>query len=159
MYKRQERGWELIYGGATSGLMGAVADAALAAGGEVTGVIPASLVDRELAHRGLTRHSVVATLAERKAQMFAGAHAFLALPGGFGTLDELFGVLTLVQIGELPGRPCVLIDINGYYEPLVRFVDHATAHGLLQPRYRGLLLRAATVEEALRLVDPAPPTA
>ncbi|RYE94843.1 MAG: TIGR00730 family Rossman fold protein [Myxococcales bacterium] len=148
------RGWGLVYGGATSGLMGALADAALGAGGEVSGVIPASLVDRELAHQGLTRHSVVATLAERKARMFAEAHAFVALPGGFGTLDELFSVLTLMQIGELAGKTCVLLDLDGYYEGLLRFADHAVSSGLLLPRYRALLLRAASVDEALALLDP-----
>lgn len=149
------RGWGLVYGGATVGLMGAVANAALSAGAEVIGVIPTSLVLREIEHPGLTRNVRVATLAERKALMFAESDAFLALPGGFGTLDELFEALTLGQIGESSSKPCVLLNTSGYYDHLRRFIDHAVDSGLLLPRYRALLLDAPTAAEALDRCAPA----
>lgn len=146
------RGWGLVYGGATTGLMGAVADACLSGGGEVYGVIPGSLVEREIAHPGLTRNERVATLGERKARMFELSRGFLALPGGFGTLDELFEALTLGQIGEVEAKPCVLLNYRGFYDHLLRFCDHAVGAGLLLPRYRSLLLEATTAEGALDLL-------
>lgn len=149
------RGWGLVYGGSTTGLMGAVADAALEAGAEVHGVIPASLVEREIAHTGLTRNVQVETLAQRKAQMLAASDAFVALPGGFGTLDELFEALTLGQLGEQPLKPCLLLNVGGYYDHLLRFLEHATATGLLLPRHRAMLLDAPSVEGALGLLEGA----
>jgi uncharacterized protein (TIGR00730 family) len=112
------RGWRLVYGGGRIGLMGAVADGVLSAGGEAVGVIPAKLMERELAHRGLARLEVVNDMATRKQRMIELSDAFVALPGGLGTLDELFEVLTLRQIGE-HSRPAALFDQNGYWQPLV----------------------------------------
>jgi uncharacterized protein (TIGR00730 family) len=133
------RGVGLVYGGASVGTMGAVADAALAAGGEVIGVIPQSLVDREVGHAGLTELLVVADLHERKAKMAALADAFLALPGGAGTLEELFEVFTWAQLG-LHAKPIALLDVDGYYQPMLRFLDHMAEEGFLKPVYREMLI-------------------
>jgi uncharacterized protein (TIGR00730 family) len=112
----------LVYGGGNVGLMGIVADAALAAGGEVIGVIPEQLVGWEVAHRGLTRLEVVANMHERKARMFDLSDAFVALPGGFGTLDEMFEMLTWRQLG-LGDKPCAFLDVDGFFAPLVAMMD------------------------------------
>jgi uncharacterized protein (TIGR00730 family) len=112
----------LVYGGGNVGLMGIVADAALAAGGEVVGVIPAQLVDWEVAHSGLSRLEVVANMHERKARMFDLSDAFVALPGGFGTLDEMFEMLTWRQLG-LGDKPCAFLDVDDFYDPLVAMLD------------------------------------
>lgn len=133
-----ERGLGLVYGGASTGLMGAVADAALASGGKVHGVLPEFMIAREVAHRGLTTLQLVGSMHERKAAMAAHADAFVALPGGFGTLEELFEVLTWAQLG-LHRKPCALLDVDGYYEPLVVFLDRAVSEGLLRPEYRAML--------------------
>jgi uncharacterized protein (TIGR00730 family) len=133
------RGIELVFGGGRLGLMGAVADAALAAGGRVTGVIPAGLVDRELAHHGVDDLRIVGTLHERKAVMAELADAFLALPGGLGTLEELAEVLSWAQL-DLHAKPIGALDVNGYFGPLVAFLDHATAEGFIGERQRGLLI-------------------
>ena len=124
------RGWGAVYGGASVGLMGAVADAALAAGGEVQGVIPESMVARELAHRGLTELFVVGSMHERKAKMHALSDAFLALPGGFGTLDETFEALTWLQLG-LHDKPVGLLDAGGFWQPLVRWIERAVDDGFV----------------------------
>ena len=121
----------LVYGGGRVGLMGAVADGALAAGGEVTGVIPQELVARELAHGGLTRLHVVETLHERKALMADLSDGFIALPGGFGTLDELLEQLTWSQLG-LHAKPIGLLDAEGYWGPLIALAQHATAEGFVR---------------------------
>lgn len=133
------RGLSLVFGGGRVGLMGVVADAALAAGGEVIGVIPQRLIDAEVAHAGLTRLDVVASMHERKARMAELSDAFIALPGGFGTLDELFEILTWAQLG-LHGKPCGLIDVDGYYAPLVAWADAAVAAGFVRPAHRRLLM-------------------
>ena len=133
------RGIDLVYGGGRLGLMGAVADAALAAGGRVTGVIPAGLVDRELAHRGVTDLRIVTTLHERKAVMAELADAFLALPGGLGTLEELAEVLSWAQLG-LHAKPIGALDVGGFFRPLVADLDHAAAEGFVSDRHRDLLL-------------------
>jgi len=112
----------LVYGGGNVGLMGTVADAVLAAGGEVVGVIPQQLVDWEVAHRGLTKLEVVDSMHERKARMFDLADAFVALPGGFGTLDEMFEMLTWRQLG-LGDKPCAFLDVDGFYAPLIAMMD------------------------------------
>jgi len=125
------RGLGLVFGGGRVGLMGAVADAALAAGGEVVGVIPQGLVDRELAHEGVTRLEVVASLHERKARMAELADAFVALPGGFGTLDELLEQLTWSQLG-LHASPIGLLDVEGFWGPLVALARHATEEGFVR---------------------------
>ncbi|MBZ0230883.1 MAG: TIGR00730 family Rossman fold protein [Deltaproteobacteria bacterium] len=145
------RGWTLVYGGASVGLMGVLADAALAAGGQVHGVIPGEMMDREIAHARLTRLDIVGSMAQRKEVMFAASDAFITLPGGFGTLDELFEALTGALLGY-HARPCVLVDLNGYYADLVRFLDSAVAWGLLKPQYRALLEVVDTPENAVSLL-------
>jgi len=132
------RGVGLVYGGASVGLMGEVANAALAEGGEVLGVIPRALWEREVAHEGLTRLEVVGSMHERKARMADLADAFIALPGGVGTLEELFEVWTWAQLG-MHAKPCGLLDVEGYYGPLLRFVDHAVAESFLREAHRGML--------------------
>ena len=125
------RGVGLVYGGGRVGLMGAVADAALAAGGEVVGVIPQELVERELAHSGVTDLRVVGSLHERKALMAELADGFVALPGGFGTLDELLEQLTWSQLG-LHAKPVGLLDVEGYWRPLIELARHATEEGFVR---------------------------
>ena len=142
------RGIRLVYGGGRLGLMGAVADAALAAGGEVVGVIPRGLVDRELAHPGLDELVIVETLHERKFEMEERADAFLALPGGLGTLEELAEVLSWAQL-DLHAKPIGLLDVDGYFRTLEGFLDHAAREGFVAERHRRLLLRAGTVEDLL----------
>ncbi len=133
------RGLGLVYGGGSVGLMGAVADAALAEGGEVVGVIPKALQLRELAHERLTSLHVVASMHERKAKMAELAHGFIALPGGMGTLEEFAEILTWAQLG-LHARPCGLLDVAGYYRTLVAFLDEAVGEGFLRPEHRRLVL-------------------
>jgi uncharacterized protein (TIGR00730 family) len=132
------RGTGLVFGGGHVGLMGAVADAALAAGGEVTGVIPRALELRELAHGGLTRLHVVGSMHERKALMADLSDAFLALPGGMGTLDELAEIVTWAQLG-VHAKPVGLLDVKGYFAPLVAFFDRAEQEGFLRPEHRRLV--------------------
>lgn len=136
------RGIALVYGGGSVGLMGAVADATLEAGGEVVGVIPRALQLRELAHPGLTTLHVVSSMHERKAKMASLAEGFVALPGGMGTLEELSEILTWAQLG-LHARPCGLLDVGGYYDPLIAFLDRAVEQGFVRPEHRRLLLVAA----------------
>jgi uncharacterized protein (TIGR00730 family) len=125
------RGLGLVYGGGHVGLMGALADGVLAAGGDVIGIIPQQLVDRELAHPGVTDLRIVESLHERKALMAANADAFVALPGGFGTLDELMEQLTWAQLG-LHTKPMGLLDVADYWRPLIAFARHATEHGFVR---------------------------
>jgi uncharacterized protein (TIGR00730 family) len=144
-----ERGIGIVYGGARVGLMGALADAALAAGGEVIGVIPQALVEREIAHRGLTELRIVASMHERKALMAELADGFVALPGGIGTLEELFEVWTWGQLG-LHAKPCALLDTDGFYGPLAAFLDHLVDAGFVREAHRAMLLTAHSPEELLR---------
>jgi uncharacterized protein (TIGR00730 family) len=134
-----QRSIELVYGGGAVGLMGAVADAALAAGGRVTGVIPAGLVERELAHKGVTELRIVTTLHERKAVMAELSDAFLALPGGLGTLEELAEVLSWAQL-ELHAKPVGALDVGGFFGSLVAYLNHAADEGFVAPGHRDLLL-------------------
>ncbi|GAA3863350.1 TIGR00730 family Rossman fold protein [Saccharothrix violaceirubra] len=134
-----ERGIGVVYGGARIGTMGAVADAALAAGGEVVGVIPGFLVDLEIAHTGLTELRVVGTLHERKALMLELSDAVVALPGGTGTLDELFEAWTWAQLG-LHDKPVGVLNLDRFYDPLVAMVDGMDTHGFLKPTARDRLL-------------------
>lgn len=134
-----ERGIGLVYGGAGVGTMGELADAALAAGGSVVGVIPQSLVDWEVAHGGLTEQHVVTNLHERKALMAHLSDAFIALPGGAGTLDELFETWTWAQLG-LHAKPVGLLDVKGYFQPMIQFLDHMVTEGFLKPPYREMLI-------------------
>jgi uncharacterized protein (TIGR00730 family) len=133
------RGMGVVYGGASVGLMGVVADAALAAGLEVIGVIPRAIEAREVAHRGLTELHVVDSMHTRKATMAELADGFLALPGGFGTLEEIAEVLTWAQLG-LHEKPCGALDVAGYFTPLVAYFDNAVAEGLLRPEHRAMFL-------------------
>ena len=128
-------GLAVVYGGGNVGLMGIVADAALAAGGEVIGVIPEQLVGWEVAHRGLTRLDVVANMHERKARMFDLSDAFVALPGGFGTLDEMFEMLTWRQLG-LGDKPCAFLDVDGFFAPLIAMMDRMVEERFLHPDQR-----------------------
>jgi len=144
-------GLGIVYGGANVGLMGAVADAALAAGGQVIGVLPEVLAGREIAHTGLTRLESVATMHQRKARMVALADAFLILPGGYGTLDEMLEIVTWSQL-RLHAKPCILINTIGYWDGLLAFLDSTVRAGFLKPENRSLLLVAETAAEAVRLV-------
>ena len=133
-----ERGWRLVYGGGRVGLMGVVADAALQAGAEVIGVIPESLQQREVGHRGLTELHVVPTMHRRKQLMAERADAFVAMPGGIGTLEELFEAWTWAQLGY-HDQPIGLLDVAGYYENLLRFLDESVAQGFLDAAQRARL--------------------
>lgn len=135
------RGIGLVYGGASVGLMGAVADSVLAAGGEVIGVIPQMLVAKELAHPGLTEQHVVESMHARKAKMAELSDAFIALPGGVGTLEELFEIWTWAQLGT-HAKPCGLLDVNGFYAKLEAFLDHVVEEGFLREGHRGMLMVA-----------------
>jgi uncharacterized protein (TIGR00730 family) len=144
-----ERGLGLIYGGARVGLMGAVADAALAAGGHVVGVIPHVLVDKEIAHDGITELHVTSTMHTRKALMAERADAFLVLPGGFGTFEEMFEVLAW-QTLKIHSKPVVLLNVAGFYDKLLEFLDVCDAEGMLRGN-RQILLVAQSVNDALAL--------
>src|SRR5450631_203549 len=148
------KGWGLVYGGADIGLMGALADAVLAGQGPVIGVIPKALVDREIAHDQLTELRVVSSMHERKARMATLADAFIALPGGYGTLDEFLEILTWAQLG-IHQKPCVLINTAGYYEGLLSFLDHAVKEDFLRIHNRQLLLTARNAEHAISLIEEA----
>ena len=128
-------GLALVYGGGNVGLMGVVADAVLQAGGEVIGVIPEQLVGWEVAHKGVTRLEVVANMHERKKRMFDLSDAFVALPGGFGTLDEMFEMLTWRQLG-IGNRPCAFLDVDGFYQPLIGMIDRMVEERFLHPDQR-----------------------
>lgn len=145
-------GLTLVYGGGCYGLMGAVADAALARGGKAIGILPEALKGRELAHVGLTRLETVATMHERKARINDLSDALVALPGGHGTLDELMEAVTWAQLG-LHAKPCILMNIAGYWDGLLRFLDSAVAAGFVRPCDRALLHVTGGAEEALALAQ------
>ena len=147
-----ERGIGVVYGGAHKGLMGILADTALAAGGEVIGVIPQQLFDREIAHTGLTEQHVVASMHERKALMAELADAFIALPGGAGTLEELIEVFTWSMLG-LHAKPLGVLNVNGYYDGLAALLDNAVAQRFLRPEHRAALHAEATPEALLERFD------
>ena len=154
------RGIGLVYGGGDVGLMGIAADAVLAGGGEVIGVIPRSLVLAEVAHQGLTELVVVGSMHERKAKMAELADAFVSLPGGFGTLDETFEILTWNQLGLL-AKPLVFLDVEGFWDPLFTQIARMIDTGLVRAKHRDLARRASSVVEALDLAAepyvPPPP--
>jgi|SRR5579883_680832 uncharacterized protein (TIGR00730 family) len=161
-----EKGMGLVYGGATVGLMGILADAALAEGAEVVGVMPNVLMDREIAHRGVTHFHVVKTMHERKALMYEQAEAFIALPGGYGTLDEFIEIVTWALL-KIHQKPCILINTSGYYDSFLAFLDHAMSQGFIKPETRKLIQVASDAESALaiaqrhwneRQTQPAPDT-
>jgi uncharacterized protein (TIGR00730 family) len=143
------RGLGLVYGGARVGLMQAVAEAALAGNGRVIGVIPTVLADLEVAHHGLTELHITETMHTRKAMIGERADAFIALPGGFGTFEELFEVLAW-QTLKLHAKPIVLLNTNGFYDKLLAFLDHCVEQGMLKPGKRDIVLVAETVDDALR---------
>jgi len=131
-------GYGLVYGGAHVGLMGVVADAVLAAGGCAIGIIPNFLVEKEVAHRGLSELKIVASMHERKDTMAKLSDGFIALPGGFGTIEEFFEVLTWGQL-RLHGKPCGLLNVAGYYDDLLRFLDNTVSHRLVTPENRAMI--------------------
>jgi uncharacterized protein (TIGR00730 family) len=149
-------GLELVYGGANVGLMGAVADAALAGGAQVIGVLPEVLAGREIAHTGLTRLETVATMHQRKARMVALADAFLILPGGYGTLDEMLEIVTWSQL-RMHAKPCILINTAHYWDGFLAFLDSTVTAGFLRTENRRLLLVAATAADAVAMVAAAKP--
>ncbi|MFP4600697.1 MAG: TIGR00730 family Rossman fold protein [Persicimonas sp.] len=152
-----ERGHRLVYGGASVGLMGVVADAALEAGGEAVGVIPGGLNDKERAHTGLTELHVVGSMHERKAMMEDLADAFISLPGGMGSLEEFAEIFTWAQLG-LHKKPCGLMNVNGYFEPLVAYFDHTVDEGFLWPEHRRIILVGDSPEDLLdQFADYQPP--
>jgi uncharacterized protein (TIGR00730 family) len=144
-------GMGLVYGGANVGLMGTVADAALACGAEVIGVLPSVLGDREIAHARLTTLELVPTMHERKARMADLATAFIALPGGYGTLDELMEVVTWAQL-RIHHKPCIVVNTLGYWDGLLTFLDSAVTAGFLKMENRKLLRVAASAAEAMEMV-------
>jgi len=147
-----ERGYGLVFGGGSIGLMGVAADAALDAGAEVFGVIPDLIMDCEVGHNGLTELCVVRSMHERKAMMANRADAFIALPGGFGTMDEFMEIVTWAQLG-IHSKPCVLVNVAGYYDPLLRFLEVAVEDGFIRHENRGLIQVAQTPSEALEMIE------
>ena len=142
------RGIGLVYGGGSIGLMGILADAALAAGAEVIGVIPRAMATREIAHHGLPDLRIVGSMHERKALMAELADGFVALPGGLGTFEELFETITWAQLG-LHAKPLALLNVAGYFDPLLATMEHAIAEQFVRPEYRALFLCAPDVEALL----------
>jgi len=156
------RGCGLVYGGGNVGLMNVIADTVLGSGGEVIGVIPNALVSREVAHRGLTELRVVQSMHERKALMAELSDGFIAMPGGIGTMEEIFEVLSWAQLG-LHDKPCGLLNAAGYYDPLIQFLDHAVSADFIKPQHRALMIveeRPAALldrfEQAWRARSPTP---
>jgi uncharacterized protein (TIGR00730 family) len=142
------RGIELVYGGGRVGLMGIVANACLNEGGRVIGVIPQALADKEVAHTGLTELRIVTSMHERKSLMADLSDAFMALPGGFGTWEEFFEVLTWAQLG-IHRKACGVLNVGGYYDPLLQMADRALSEGFVREMHRGLLLSDADPEQLL----------
>jgi uncharacterized protein (TIGR00730 family) len=149
------RGGVIVYGGATVGLMGQVADAAMAAGGRVFGVIPQLLVDKEVAHTGIDDLVVVETMHQRKAMMAERAAAYVILPGGFGTLEEFYEVLTWKQLG-MHRKPIIVVNLAGYYDHLLAQTEHAIAEGMVKPAYRELYTVVTSVAELIQFLEATP---
>jgi hypothetical protein len=147
-----EAGMELVYGGGRTGLMGAVADGALAAGGSVIGIIPQQLEDREVAHRGINDLRIVGSMHERKALMAELSDGFIALPGGFGTFEEFCEAVTWVQLG-IHRKPCVLANLDGYYDPLVAQFDHGRTSGFISPENRAIVRVVDTLDALLDVIQ------
>ena len=151
-----ERQIALVYGGGKVGLMGAIADAVVAAGGDVIGVMPQALIDKEIGHPGIDELIVTTTMHERKAIMADRADGFIALPGGFGTLDEFCEILTWAQLGY-HSKPCGILDIDGFFTDLLAFFDHATSRGFIQPQHRQMLIESSNpVDLLVRMSDFQP---
>ena len=149
-------GIRLVYGGGNVGLMGVVADAVMAGGGSVLGVIPVGLFETEQGHRGITELVEVGSMHERKARMAAEDDAFLALPGGLGTLEELAEILTWAQLG-IHSHPVAVLDIDGFWDPIIGFLDGAVAAGFMRPANRALLRVATSVDEILDVLTASAP--
>ena len=147
-----KRNLSLVYGGGNVGLMGIIADAVLAEGGEVIGVIPQSLVDREVAHQSLTTRHIVNSMHERKALMADLSDGFIAMPGGMGTFDEFCEILTWAQLG-IHQKPCGILNVENYFTPLLKMFDHATDEGFLRDAHRDLVIEATKPEILLDLFD------
>jgi uncharacterized protein (TIGR00730 family) len=145
----------LVYGGGNIGLMGILADATLEASGEVIGVIPQFLIDLEVAHRSLTKLIVVESMHERKAEMASRADAFVALPGGFGTMEEFFEVLTWLQL-NLHNKPCILLNVNGFYTPLLHFLRASHESGFISTSSMDLITVCETIDELMNLILDLP---
>jgi uncharacterized protein (TIGR00730 family) len=145
-------GYGIVYGGGSVGLMAIVADTALALGGEVIGVIPQALARTEIAHPGLTELHVVKTMHERKELMDNASDAFVALPGGYGTMDEFLEIVTWAQL-RIHSNPCVLLSVDGFYDPLLRFFESAAEQGFIKPENRGLVQVAANVAGTIDLIE------
>jgi uncharacterized protein (TIGR00730 family) len=152
------RGDELVYGGGKVGLMGTVADAALAAGGSVIGIMPQFLVDKEIAHKGLTELRVVDTMHNRKEMLMRIADAIIALPGGWGTYDELAEAMTWAQLG-LHSKPIGILNVSGFYNPILAQMDHAIAEGFVRPAHRDLLIVDEDIPNLLKRIDAFVPPA
>jgi uncharacterized protein (TIGR00730 family) len=150
-----ESGIELVYGGGHVGLMGAVADAALAANGHVIGVMPQSLIDREVGHAGLSDMRIVGSMHERKAMMVELSDGFIALPGGDGTLDEFCEVLTWAQLG-IHAKPCGILNVDGYYDALLALFDHAVEEGFLRAIHRDVIVVESNPDTLLARMEKAP---
>lgn len=146
------RGWELVYGGGSVGLMGALADAVLAAGGVVTGVIPEMLATKELLHSGATKMHIAPTMHARKALMEELSDAFIALPGGYGTFEELLEIITWAQLG-IHAKPIGLLNVRGFYDGLTRFFDQTIAEGFIKPKHRELVVTANTASDLCDLLE------
>ncbi len=145
-------GWSLVYGGGKVGLMGIIADAVLACGGEVIGVIPEALMRKEVGHTGLTELRVVHSMHERKAIMADLADAFIAMPGGIGTFEEFFEVTTWAQLG-IHSKPCGVLNVKGYFDPMLDLIDHAVAERFLKPQHAGLIRASDSIEDLLTQLE------
>lgn len=148
-----ERNLALVYGGGNVGLMGIIADEVLRLGGEVTGVIPTALVEREVGHTGLTRQFIVKDMHERKAMMAELADGFIAMPGGMGTLEELFEMLTWSQLG-IHSKPVGVLNVDGFYDALAGFIGHASTQGFIRPQHAALMMVESEPETLLRRLAP-----
>jgi len=146
-----ERGYGLVYGGGRVGLMGEIAKAVLDAGGDAVGVIPEALLKREVGHGALTRLEVVDSMHERKARMAELSDGFVAMPGGFGTLEEWFEIITWAQLG-IHDKPCVLLNVAGYFDPLLAMIERSVAEDFIRTEHRKLFAVAATADEALECI-------
>lgn len=149
-----QRGFGLVYGGTSVGLMGAIAEAALAGGSSVVGILPKVLKNREIAHPGLTELHYVGSMHERKAMMADRADAFVALPGGFGTLDEFIEIVTWAQLG-IHNKPCLLVNTHGYFDGLLRFLDHSVSEGFVRKANRNSIQVVESAEAAISMIEAA----
>lgn len=147
-----ENGHNLVYGGSSLGIMGVIADSVMLHGGEVIGVIPENLFSKEVAHTGITRLITVKDMHQRKSHMAELSDAFVAFPGGFGTMEELFEIITWNQIGLLK-KPVTIMNIDGFYDNLIRMIDHATASGFIKEKKREILQVAETLEQCLQFCE------